>query len=53
MSYALMDKVLDQIKKDIEDGDFTAIAEMIATHVPTEAMRAYLPEETTIQEDVK
>jgi len=45
MSDELMDKVLDQIKKDIEDGDYTAIAEMIATHVPLEAMKAYLPEE--------
>lgn len=39
----LIDRVLDQIKKDVEDGDLTAVAEML-THVANKHLEGYLPE---------
>ena len=40
----LMDQVIDQIKKDVDAGDFTAIYELVM-ELPTENLLAYLPEE--------
>ena len=40
----LIELVLDQIEKDVEDGDYTAIAEMLKA-LPIKALTAYLPEE--------
>jgi hypothetical protein len=42
----LLDQVLDQIKKDVDAGDFTAIYELVM-ELSTETLLAYLPEETT------
>ena len=44
MKKALMDKVLEQIAKDIEAGDVTAIAELIAD-IPDDKAMHFLPEE--------
>jgi hypothetical protein len=40
----LWDKVCEQIKDDINDGDVTAIYEMLQ-QVPKDVLIAYLPEE--------
>ena len=40
----LLDWVLEQIKKDVDAGDFTAIYEMLLD-LPDETLIAYLPEE--------
>jgi len=40
----LMDQVLEQIKKDVDAGDFTAIYELLM-ELPDENLIAYLPEE--------
>jgi hypothetical protein len=40
----LLDQVLDQIKKDVDAGDYTAIHEMLM-ELPNETLLAYLPEE--------
>jgi len=40
----LLDQVLDQIKKDVDAGDFTAIYELLM-ELPNETLLAYLPEE--------
>lgn len=40
----LLDQVLDQIKKDVDAGDFTAIYELLM-ELPDESLVAYLPEE--------
>ena len=40
----LMDQVLDQIKKDVDTGDFTAIYELLM-ELPDEDLLNYLPEE--------
>ena len=39
----LIDKVLDQIQADIEDGDLTAVAALLGS-VPVKDLMAYLPE---------
>lgn len=39
----LRDQVLDQIVKDVQDGDLTAIEELLV-YCDEEAMRQYLPE---------
>ena len=41
----LLDQVLNQIARDIEDSDFTAIEELLKS-VSDENLIAYLPEET-------
>tara|TARA_R110000868_G_C10380519_1_gene719336 strand:+ start:341 stop:502 length:162 start_codon:yes stop_codon:yes gene_type:complete len=41
----VIDMVIEQIKKDIEAGDMTAIEELLLS-VPQEKLVAYLPEET-------
>ena len=41
----LLDAVLEQIKKDVEDGDMTAIHEMLF-NLPTKVLEGYLPEES-------
>lgn len=40
----LRDQVLEQIVKDVRDGDLTAIEELLV-YCDEEAMRQYLPEE--------
>jgi hypothetical protein len=40
----LIELVLDQIEKDVEDGDYTAIAEMLKV-LPIKVLDAYLPED--------
>lgn len=40
----LMDAVLEQIKEDVENGDMTAIHEMLF-ELSTKTLQAYLPEE--------
>ena len=40
----LLDQVIDQIKKDVDAGDFTAIYELMM-ELKTETLLAYLPEE--------
>ena len=40
----LCDRVLEQIIKDVQDGDVTAIQELLV-YCDEEAMRQYLPEE--------
>ena len=40
----LVDKVLEQIKKDVEVGDMTAVEELLRD-VPDEILKSYLPEE--------
>ena len=40
----LLDEVVEQIKKDVEEEDFTAIYELIM-ELNTEILLAYLPEE--------
>jgi hypothetical protein len=39
-----MDQVLEQIKKDVDTGDFTAIYELLM-ELPDEDLLNYLPEE--------
>jgi len=39
----LRDRVLEQIVKDVQDGDLTAIEELLV-YCDEEAMRQYLPE---------
>tara|TARA_R100000231_G_C5202572_1_gene127863 strand:- start:16 stop:174 length:159 start_codon:yes stop_codon:yes gene_type:complete len=39
----LIDRVIKQIKKDIEDGDFTAIDELLR-FIPKDILIGYLPE---------
>ena len=40
----LIDKVLEQIKEDVINGDVTAIEELLK-QVPIDALQSYLPEE--------
>ena len=40
----LVDKVLEQIKKDVEAGDMTAIEELLG-EVPEKNLRSFLSEE--------
>ena len=42
---SLRDRVLEQIVKDVQDGDITAIEELLVC-CDKEAMRQYLPEVT-------
>jgi len=42
----LIDSVIEQIKNDIELGDYTAIVELLLS-VPRTALISYLPEEET------
>ena len=46
----LIDQVIEQIKKDIGDGDWTAIVEML-NNLPTEILEAYLPEDIECEKD--
>lgn len=39
----LIDAAIEQIKRDLEAGDSTAIAELL-THVPQRNLQAFLPE---------
>jgi hypothetical protein len=45
----VVDKVLDQIKDDVLDNDFTAIEELLKD-VPLEQLIGYLPEGTISQQ---
>ena len=40
----LLDQVLEQIRKDVDSGDYSAIYEMLM-ELKTETLLAYLPEE--------
>lgn len=40
----LIDALIEQIKEDVKNQDFTAIEELL-WHVPRSALIAYLPEE--------
>ena len=40
---ALRDEVVEQIKKDVDSGDFTAIYELIM-NLPDKTLLAFLPE---------
>ena len=42
----LIDTVLEQIVKDVQDGDLTAIQELLV-YCPVDALKQYLPEEMT------
>jgi phage gp29-like protein len=44
MKEKLLDQVLEQIAKDVEAGDMTAIAELIAD-IPDDKAMHFLPEE--------
>lgn len=39
----LVEQVVEQIRKDLEDGDTTSIEEMLM-HTPVEYLKGYLPE---------
>jgi hypothetical protein len=43
MKDALINAVIEQIKTDIENGDYTALAEMLG-YIPDETLEAFLPE---------
>lgn len=45
MNETLVDRVLAQILKDVQDGDLTAIQELVLS-CPETALEAYLPEVT-------
>jgi hypothetical protein len=40
----LIDQVIEQMKKDVSYGDWTAIAELLES-VPEENLKSFLPEE--------
>jgi hypothetical protein len=44
MNELLIDRVIEQIRKDLDNEDVTAIFELLA-YVPDKALEAYLPEE--------
>ena len=44
MNNMLLDRVIEQMKEDIGNGDWTAIVEMLS-NLPTEILDAYLPED--------
>jgi hypothetical protein len=44
MNEQLIDNVIEQIKKDIESGDVTAIDELLR-YVPTQKLEAFLSED--------
>jgi phage gp29-like protein len=50
MNSKLLDRVLGQIVKDVESGDMTAIAELIAD-IPDDKAIHFLPEEELTNED--
>ena len=53
MKEKLLTRVLEQIAKDVESGDFTAIAELIAD-IPDDKAIHFLPEEEqTVEEGWK
>ena len=43
----LIDNVLDQIQRDVENGDFDAVIELLY-NIPTEKLEGYLPEGTEV-----
>ena len=50
MKEKLLTRALEQIAKDVESGDFTAIAELIAD-IPDDKAIHFLPEEEQTVED--
>jgi hypothetical protein len=44
MNQKLIDKAIEQIKKDVESGDLTAIDELLK-YVPTQKLEAFLSED--------
>ena len=45
---ALIDAVLEQVVDDVQDGDLTALQELLV-YCPVDALKQYLPEETLIK----
>jgi hypothetical protein len=45
MNEVLIDQVIEQIRKDLDSEDVTAIYELLA-HLPEKVLQAYLPEVT-------
>ncbi len=45
MNEVLIDRVIEQIRKDLDSEDVTAIYELLA-HLPEKVLQAYLPEVT-------
>ncbi len=45
MNEVLIDRVIEQIRKDLDNGDVTAIFELLV-YIPDKALEAYLPEVT-------
>ena len=45
---ALIDAVLEQVVEDVQNGDFTALQELLV-YCPVDALKQYLPEETLAQ----
>ncbi len=43
MNEVLIDRVIEQIRKDLDSEDVTAIYELLA-HLPEKVLEAYLPE---------
>lgn len=44
MSQTLLEQVVAQIQRDIEDGNFDALDELLSS-LPEDVLRAYLPEQ--------
>ena len=45
---ALIDAVLEQVVDDVQDGDLTALQELLV-YCPVDALKQYLPEATLIK----
>ena len=45
---ALIDAVLEQVVDDVQDGDLTALQELLV-YCPVDALKQYLPEATLIE----
>ena len=45
---ALLDAVLEQVVDDVQDGDLTALQELLV-YCPVDALKQYLPEATLIK----
>ena len=45
---ALIDAVLEQVIDDVQDGDLTALQELLV-YCPVDALKQYLPEATLIK----
>lgn len=41
----LIDAVIEQMRRDLEVGDASAIYELLSNHVPIKSLESFLPEE--------